>query len=779
MKNRTISSPQRYKEQLSAFLARNKELLETVKNFLFGLIASRAAMFSSIAPFGMAYLAACPSSSLLGATAGVILGYFLPFGEINAMKYIAACVLIFGIRYFLSDKASCTRWMAFPSLLSGFCALGAGFLINFLFPQGIFGYIMTLAEGVLCAAAAFFFSRTLLIWNRVRSDSTILPTDYACAVISLGLLSMSLSQWKVGSFSIGRSLLILLVLFFAYTRGRNTSGIVGMAIGLSLALVDSSQFYLLGSFGLGGMLAGIFSVFGKFGCAAIFVIANAVCALISPSLQVALPGMYETFAATAVFMLLPSSLLNRVIEPEPLTQTASEQAGFKNAVSARLKFASKAIEDISHTVDEVSSKLDKIAASDISEVFSRSCESVCSRCGLKMFCWQTAYNQTMDALNHITPILKQTHQLKKGDMPQYFEDKCCKLTQFIDEINHNYTDYLAYEGATRRVMEMRSILVDQFSGISKMLSSLAGEISGFRGYDPEAAQAVEDALGQADLFPDSVTACIDHYGKMTVELLFSVSSYREENLKEMSLLLSEICSRTFDFPSITTLSDMVKLSFFEKARYSMLFGAYQITHSGMKVCGDCYDCFLDSKGNAHMILSDGMGSGGRAAVDSSMASSLTSQLIQAGFDYDTALNIVNSSLLVKSGDETLATLDITTFDLFTGKAEFLKAGAAPTFVSRSGHIGRIEAKSMPVGILRGAEFEHNSLTLSAGDLVVMVSDGVTATGNDWVLSEIELFSEKLGPQALAKQIAQEAKRRRIDGHEDDITVLVGTVRKGV
>ncbi len=779
MKNRTISSPHRYKEQFSAFLERNQELLAAVKNFLFGLIASRAAMFSAIAPFGMAYLACCPASSLFGATAGVILGYFLPFGEINAIKYIAACVLIFGIRYFLSDKAAFTQWMAFPSLLSGLCALGTGFLINFLFPQGIYGYIMTLAEAVLCAAAAFFFGRTLLLLDRARTEVSLLPTDYACAVISLGLLSMSVSQWKIGSFSIGRALLMLLLLVFAYTKGRNTSGIVGMAIGLSLALTDSSQFYLLGSFGLGGMLAGIFSIFGKFGCAAIFIIANAVCALISPSLQIALPGMYETFAATAVFMFLPSSLLDGLAEPKPLTQTAEEQAGFQGAVSARLKFASKAIEDISHTVNEVSSKLDKIAASDISEVFSRSCETVCSRCGLKMFCWHTAYNQTMDALNHITPVLKKTHRLKKGDMPQYFEDKCCKLTQLIEEINRNYTDYLAYEGATRRVLEMRSILVDQFSGISKMLSSLSEELSDFRGYDPQAAQGVEDALEQAELFPDSVTACIDHYGKMTIEVLFSVSSYREENLKEMSLLLSEICSRTFDFPSVTTLSDMIKLSFFEKARYSMLFGAYQIPHSGMKVCGDCYDCFLDSKGNAHMILSDGMGSGGRAAVDSSMASSLTSQLIQAGFDYDTTLNIVNSSLLVKSGDETLATLDITTFDLFTGKAEFLKAGAAPTFVSRSGHIGRIEAKSMPVGILRGAEFEHSSLTLSAGDLVVMVSDGVTATGNDWLISEIELFSQKLGPQALAKQIAQEAQRRRIDGHEDDITVLIGAVRKGV
>lgn len=779
MKNRTMTSSERFKEQLSAFLSRNNELLQTIKNFLFGLIASRAAMFSAIAPFGIAYLAACPASSLLGAAAGTILGYFLPFGEINAMKYIAACVLVFGIRYFLSDKAACTRWMIYPSLLSGGCALATGLMINFLFPQGIFGIVMALAEAVLCAATAFFFSRTLLIRDRIHSNSGVLPTDYACAVISLCLLSMSLSQFKIGSFSIGRSLLVLFLLFLAYTRGRDVSGVVGMAVGLSLALVDSSQFYLLGSFGLGGMLAGIFSVFGKFGCAAIFIISNAVCALISPSLSVALPGMYEVFAATAVFMLLPSSLLHRTADPRPLSMAAPEQAGLKHAVSARLKFASKAIDDISRTVDEVSLKLDKIAASDVSEVFTRSCESVCSRCGLKMFCWQTAYTQTMDALNHITPVLKQNNQLKKEDMPQYFSDKCCKLTQFIDEINHNYTDYLAYEGATRRVIEMRSILVDQFSGISRMLSSLASEIGEFKGYNPKAAQAVEDALEQADLFADSVTACIDHYGKMTIELLFAVSNYREENLKEMSLLLSEICSRTFDFPSVIVLADTVKLSFFEKARYSMLFGAYQINHSGMKVCGDCYDCFLDPKGNAHMILSDGMGSGGRAAVDSSMASSLTAKLIQAGFDYDTALQIVNSSLLVKSGEETLATLDITTFDLFTGKTEFLKAGAAPTFLKRAGHIGRIESQSMPVGILRGAEFEHNTLTLSAGDLVVMVSDGVTATGSDWLLSEIELFSEKLGPQALAKQIAQEAKRRRIDGHEDDITVLIGAVRKGV
>ena len=40
-------------------------------------------------------------------------------------------------------------------------------------------------------------------------------------------------------------------------------------------------------------------------------------------------------------------------------------------------------------------------------------------------------------------------------------------------------------------------------------------------------------------------------------------------------------------------------------------------------------------------------------------------------------------------------------DLYTGKTEFLKAGAAPSFVLRSGTVGKVESMSMPAGILRG------------------------------------------------------------------------------
>ena len=47
-----------------------------------------------------------------------------------------------------------------------------------------------------------------------------------------------------------------------------------------------------------------------------------------------------------------------------------------------------------------------------------------------------------------------------------------------------------------------------------------------------------------------------------------------------------------------------------------------------------YKYFYDGKGHFIMILSDGMGTGGRAAVDGAMASGLMARLLKAGFGYD-------------------------------------------------------------------------------------------------------------------------------------------------
>ena len=119
-----------------------------------------------------------------------------------------------------------------------------------------------------------------------------------------------------------------------------------------------------------------------------------------------------------------------------------------------------------------------------------------------------------------------------------------------------------------------------------------------------------------------------------------------------------------------------------------------------------------------------------------------------------------------------------TIDLFDGRVELLKAGAAPTFLRKGGRGGRAEAASLPAGILGGVSFERSSITLGVGDLVVMLSDGAVASGYEWIAAELGSWQGE-DPQALAGHLVEEARRRRLDHHEDDITVAVGMFRRGM
>ena len=167
-----------------------------------------------------------------------------------------------------------------------------------------------------------------------------------------------------------------------------------------------------------------------------------------------------------------------------------------------------------------------------------------------------------------------------------------------------------------------------------------------------------------------------------------------------------------------------------------------------------------------------MGTGGRAAVDGAMTSAMAESLLKAGIGFDSMLQTINAALMAKSGDESLATLDLACIDLFTGEAQFRKAGAACTILRRGRRTEVLEASSVPLGILPGVEFASCQRDLGPGDVVVLVSDGVVAAGHEWLADLVADWDERENPNAFAQRITDEAKKRRSDGHEDDVTALV-------
>ena len=153
-----------------------------------------------------------------------------------------------------------------------------------------------------------------------------------------------------------------------------------------------------------------------------------------------------------------------------------------------------------------------------------------------------------------------------------------------------------------------------------------------------------------------------------------------------------------------------------------------------------------------------------------MAAALITRLLEAGVSCQSTLHLVNSALAVKSGEESLATVDTARIDLYTGRMELYKAGAAPTVVVRDGRALEIDSSSLPAGILSGVSFQRSDVALGLGDMVLLLSDGATTQGSGWIAR----MAEEEQPKDLnefCKKIATTARLRRSDGREDDITVL--------
>lgn len=95
-------------------------------------------------------------------------------------------------------------------------------------------------------------------------------------------------------------------------------------------------------------------------------------------------------------------------------------------------------------------------------------------------------------------------------------------------------------------------------------------------------------------------------------------------------------------PAIRDTEGGVELTFGEKPRFCFEIGSDQRPASDDGDCGDCCDCVGLEDGRNVIILSDGMGTGRRAAVDSAMATDLFASLICSGLSCEAALRTVNT-----------------------------------------------------------------------------------------------------------------------------------------
>ncbi len=330
----------------------------------------------------------------------------------------------------------------------------------------------------------------------------------------------------------------------------------------------------------------------------------------------------------------------------------------------------------------------------------------------------------------------------------------------------------------RKIWENRCMLADNLSEMAAVMAKIAGEVFSYRPFPERKHKKLVQLMKTEGIIINDLFYIENKEGRTKINV--TMQTLRPEGLsaEEVADILS-VCLDTRLVPAVNCPyfvdKDARNYTFIEEAKYVLLTGSAKAVKETEQKSGDNYAVIESEKGKLTLLLSDGMGSGEKACEDSELVLDLMEKLMETGYGPGAAANLVNSALIAKGEEQNMSTLDICEIDLYDGVCEFIKIGAAASFIKRGHMVEQIVTDSLPLGIFKGIEGDSVKRRLMDGDYVFLFSDGIIdAMESDYKEDLGVLISnlDKQNPKELAESILQQVLKKTKGRIRDDMTVLV-------
>jgi stage II sporulation protein E len=765
------------------FLHRNSILL-LISAFLLG--SSNIA--SGAVPLGAAFFAAASrvaGNRLLIAVAVLVGAAFQ--GSLELVYINAACMLLFSVLCIPLREISSKLDIKAASLLFVSMLLPQLFLAVM---QGFLTYDVMKAvfSSFISFVLFFIFGFSIPVISGTVKRALFAGEEAIGIVITAALVLSGIGALQVFGFSIRNMLCVALLLVFSFKCGAGVGAAAGVAIGLITSITKESTPAITGAYALCGMLAGILGNLGRTGSALGFVMGNMILAAYLNGSAESMLYLKEILGAVLLFFLTPNKLINLIAGPFKRDLSfMADRRGYSGRIRDitvdKLEKFSKAFSDLSKTFGEISGTKMPAERQDINVLFDRVADRICSDCSLCMHCWERNFYDTYQVMFKIVESLESKGRVEERDIPRYFFDKCARINDFVNAVNNMYELFRVGVVWKGKLNESRDVIGRQFDGMSKVIAGLAEEIDKEVSFLSPLEDEIMTALQNAGLKAKETTAYKNSWGKYEISILHNACGGARSCVSIIDRVVTEAVGRKMVRGSAECLrgrDGSCSLRYIEAENLKLTTGIAKLPKYGSNVSGDSFTFMNSANGKYILALSDGMGTGYGAAAQSKAAVNMLESLLESGFDKDMAVNLINSVLVLKSEEDSSCTIDLSTIDLFSGEVEFIKIGAAPTYIKKPGKVDMIRSASLPAGILPGIDAELAHRKVEGSDMVIMVTDGVIDSLTADEPGERRLMKllqevESLNPQQVADSILAEAYKCCDDKPCDDLTVLVAKV----
>ncbi len=620
--------------------------------------------------------------------------------------------------------------------------------------QLLYTIIAALAAGIF-AACVCLLSDTVTAKGFDISE----PSDCACAGVITALSFIALGSLDYPFVNVGRLAAGFLLLSVSARRGLAYCALFGISAlaGLSAAGADIGRGAAM--MALAVVLSGTLTRFGKLTRAAGCVFISCAGALIGGIDEGGWSILVETAAAGVLFTVIP-------------IEKFRAESDFKDSTVAmimreRLCFAADAIAGIGTGLSAAADTLDRKYGTTLEQAAERAADRVCRTCPNSMVCWGQKFERYRAEFERLMRLMREGGEVTASSVSPECAEECCAPEAVADAVRTEYARFISACADERRVKELRRVYSDQLSEVHDILRDMGCDRP-VTARGRAAEKRLETALRVCGMSGARAFVTRGSNGKLRVEA-YGDTEPRVEREYLGELFIAAL-GREMELPEISKSGDRFRVTASERSLLSAEIGAYQLSKGKNRVCGDCYDSFTGADGAMYIVLSDGLGTGSRARIDSAMACSVLSRLLKGGFSLPAALETVNNVLMVKSADESYATLDICRIDLDSGECAVYKAGAATTYIKSSDKLIRASLSSPPAGTGGKLTVPAQKFKVSAGDKIVMTTDGAVID-EEWLSREL---SSDRTPSELSERIAR-AARAMENGRDDDISVVAVSV----
>ncbi|PYG88216.1 stage II sporulation protein E [Ruminiclostridium sufflavum DSM 19573] len=662
----------------------------------------------------------------------------------------------------------------------------------FIYLEGFYMYsiLEALLNGFIIFALVFVLKNVMEVLESPSKIYNMTNEEILSIAIACALAVSGLGPCNIYGISLRNIFCIIIILIFSFKTGAGNGTAIGVIVG-TLISISSESSAAIASYAFCGLISGILRSMGKIGCCMGVLMGDAILTyVITGSIEVLI--LYEIVISVAIFMLIPEKAMDAMVSRFDRKLLAK---GDKKGYSARIKEItveklnrfSAAFGEMAKTFDEISETKTITEKHDITAIFDRVADKVCKDCSLCTHCWEQNFCNTYQVMFKIVEKLDSKGWIEQEDIPRYFMDRCERVDEFVKAVNNVFELFKVDMVWRSRIGESRGLVSQQLKSMSKVISNLAGELNVDIDFKDDIENQIILDLSKAGIRNAEAIVYENKFGKYEVRLTYKGCGGRRACIGNVEKAVSEVIGRRMlkdgSECGLNSKSNMCTINLVEEETFKVITGVARIPKNEKYVSGDNYTFINTGDGKYIAALSDGMGTGHKACVQSKATVNLIEQFMESGFDKDTTVKLINSLLVLRSNDDSFATIDMSVVDLYEGEVEFVKVGAAPTFIKRSEVVETVKTASLPAGILSEVELELVHKKVNNGDFVIMVSDGIIDSFQNTPdsVKEVQGILERMtskNPQAIADDLLEEALCACKDkAPVDDMMVMVAKVWK--